>query len=87
MTVSQWTIGLHQPTSQVMNNEQILSDFGKRLKELRKAQNVSQEELAHRVGFDRTYISLLERGKRNPSLISIHNLAVGLETSAKEFFE
>lgn len=42
---------------------------------------ISQEELAERTSLDRTYISLLERGKRNPSLLTLIKVAKGLETS------
>jgi transcriptional regulator with XRE-family HTH domain len=42
---------------------------------------LTQEELADRCGFDRTYISMLERGKRNPSLVNLIRLAKGLSTT------
>ncbi len=48
---------------------------------------LSQEELAERCGFDRTYISMLERGKRNPSLLNLLKLARGLETSVSQLTE
>ena len=41
----------------------------------------SQERLADKCGFDRTYISMLERGKRNPSLLNLLKLANGLGIS------
>ena len=37
--------------------------FGKVLREIRMEKSLSQEELAHVCGLDRTYISLMERGK------------------------
>jgi transcriptional regulator with XRE-family HTH domain len=52
--------------------------FGLRLRELRLSRGMSQETLAHEAGFDRTYISSCERGKRNISLENIHRLAVAL---------
>lgn len=48
---------------------------------------LSQEELANRCGFDRTYISMLERGKRNPSFLNVLKLAKGLETSISKLTE
>lgn len=61
--------------------KEILSSFGKRLQKLRTDLNLSQEKLAEIAGFDRTYISLLERGIRNPSLVNIFKLAKALNIS------
>lgn len=58
--------------------KEILSSFGKRLQSLRTDMELSQEKLAQIAGFDRTYISLLERGIRNPSLVNIFKLAKAL---------
>lgn len=52
--------------------------FGKILKEIRLEKSFSQEELAHVCGLDRTYISLMERGKRKPTINTIFALATGL---------
>ncbi len=52
--------------------------FGERLRELRLATGLSQEELAHRAGLDRTYVSSCERGRRNLTLEVIVKLAVAL---------
>lgn len=54
---------------------ELLHAFGNTLKHLRKKKSWSQEELADRSGLDRTYISLLERGLRNPTLSTIFSLA------------
>lgn len=55
--------------------------LGTNLREARKAANLSQEALALEIGIDRTYISGIERGVRNPSLDVIVKLAerVGME--------
>lgn len=58
-----------------------LIDFGKRLREVRHNQSISQEHLAELAELDRTYISLLERGLRNPTLDCIAKLARSLNTS------
>ena len=57
-----------------MKNE-ILVKFGERIKSLRKELNWSQEDLAEKTGFHRTYIGMIERGERNPSLININVFA------------
>lgn len=58
--------------------------FGYVLRNLRKTKGLSQEELAYRSGLDRTYISLLERGLRQPSLSSILQLSNPLGVSSSE---
>lgn len=59
--------------------------FGDRLRELRREHGwESQEAFAHHVGLDRTYISGLERGRRNPTLDVIVKLAYGLDVEPAE---
>ncbi|MBD9663212.1 transcriptional regulator with XRE-family HTH domain [Variovorax paradoxus] len=61
--------------------------FGKRLRELRKERGLSQEDFAARCGLDRTYVSGMERGVRNPSLAVIDTLAVALGIRLEELFK
>jgi transcriptional regulator with XRE-family HTH domain len=58
--------------------------FAKSLKRVRTQRSISQEELGFESGYHRTYISLLERGKMNPSLRTILSLAAALDTPAAE---
>jgi ribosome-binding protein aMBF1 (putative translation factor) len=58
--------------------------FGEVLKEQRKARGLSQEELAARCEVERTYPSLLERGLRTPTLITIVQLADALSIPAPD---
>jgi transcriptional regulator with XRE-family HTH domain len=60
-------------------------DFGKALRRLRKDRKLSQEELADLSGLDRSYISILERNLKLPSLNTILALASGLGIKASEF--
>lgn len=53
--------------------------FGDIVRTLRQSKGLSQEALADRAGLHRTYISLLERGLRNPSLTVIQQLAAALK--------
>ena len=55
-------------------NHKLLTELAQRIKSLRNALNISQEKLAEKCGFDRTYISLLERGKRNISFVNLSKL-------------
>ncbi len=61
--------------------------FGKKLVELRKKQNISQEELADRCGFHRTYIGSLERGEKSPTLNTLEKLSKGLNIEIQDFFK
>lgn len=55
--------------------------FGQVIRELRFQKNLSQEKLAEKSNLDRTFISLLERGLRQPSLSTIFRIAKALEIS------
>lgn len=55
--------------------------LGKKLRELRTEAGLSQERLGEITGLDRTYISGIERGVRNPALKNIEKLAKALKTS------
>jgi transcriptional regulator with XRE-family HTH domain len=60
--------------------------FGKRVRTLREESKLSQEQLGERAALDRTYISGVERGLRNPSLLAIAQIADALELSLSELF-
>ena len=62
--------------------EDIKKHFGKRLRELRDKQNLTQEALADKAGMHFTYIGQIERGIRNPSLVNLYKLAKALKVSA-----
>lgn len=57
----------------------ILEKFGKKLREERLNQGLSQEELASRAGVHRTYIGMIERGEKNITLGSIEKIAKALK--------
>ncbi len=67
-----------------MKNEETLKQLGLNIKEKRNQLGISQEQLAFQCGFDRTYISLIERGKRNPSFINLLKLSKGLNTRIED---
>ena len=64
--------------------EPILIKFGQRIRELRKARSLSQEQLAELTGFHRNYIGMIERGERNPALVNIEIFANTFEISLSE---
>jgi transcriptional regulator with XRE-family HTH domain len=58
--------------------------FGEKLRQFREAINITQEELAFQAGLSRTYISLLERGVRSPSLLVFLRLCAVLQQKPDE---
>ena len=64
----------------------IKEKFGRKVSTLRKARAISQEELAQLSGLHRTYISDLERGRRNVALENIEKIANALGQDIKELF-
>jgi len=58
--------------------------FGEKIRKERLKLGISQEKLGFETGLDRTYISGIERGERNPSLKNIKKLAKALKVSLEE---
>ena len=67
-------------------NSEILIQFGKRVRQLRKEKGFSQEELAHRADLHRTYIGMIERAEKNITLVNIEKIANALETKIENLF-
>jgi transcriptional regulator with XRE-family HTH domain len=60
--------------------------FGKRLRRLRRIADLTQEQLAEKVGVSADFISQVERGINTPSFDTIQKLAEVLEVDASELF-
>jgi transcriptional regulator with XRE-family HTH domain len=69
------------------NSSKLLVRFGERVRLLRQAAGLSQEALAALCGLDRTYISGIERGKRNVSLENLKVLARALNVTLSGLLE
>lgn len=68
-------------------DDHLLALFGSHLKRLRLNKAFSQEQLALKADMDRTYVSSIERGQRNISLINIFKLAKALDIPAKQLLD
>jgi transcriptional regulator with XRE-family HTH domain len=66
-----------------MREEAALKQFGRKVQCVRNEQKISQEKLAELSELDRTYISSVERGQRNISLLNIIKIADALDVSAR----
>jgi transcriptional regulator with XRE-family HTH domain len=58
--------------------------FGQVISRLRTAAALSQEELAHRAGIHRTYVSQVERGLKSPTITIVLQLSKALDTTASK---
>lgn len=61
--------------------------FGMRVRQLRLAAGLTQEDLAHRCGLFRTYMSRIETGRANPTLTMVDALATSLKVPIAALFE
>lgn len=63
-----------------------LIKLGKRIRELRQSQGLSQESFAAEVGLDRSYMGGVERGERNIAAINLIRIAKTLKVEVGELF-
>ena len=65
-------------------HKHILKKFGEKMQKVRKEKGVTQEELAGRLSMHRTYIGLIERGERNPTIRTLYKIAKALKVKASD---
>lgn len=76
-----------------MNNNVSIIDaplavlFGKRIQQIRKDMNLSQEEFGHLVGYHRTYIGQIERAEKNVTLKTVEQICVVLKIDINDLFD
>jgi transcriptional regulator with XRE-family HTH domain len=66
--------------------EDVRKLVGRNVKRLRIAAGISQAELAERMGVDRAYVSGLELGQRNPTIVTLWHLSKALSVKLQSFF-
>ena len=59
----------------------LLSKIGKKIRELRKIQNLTQEQLAEKCGLSYKYLGEIERGEKNSGILNLIRIADGLSLS------
>lgn len=74
------TVSMGKP----ITHKDVLEKFGAKMQKVRKAQNISQEELAAKLSMHRTYIGMVERGERNPTIRTLYKIAKALKVSSGE---
>ena len=65
-----------------ITHKHIVEKFGQKLQQVRKSKGVTQEELAVKVSMDRTYIGLIERGERNPTVRTLYKISKALKVDS-----
>lgn len=70
----------------IARRNKLLAEIGNRLAKQRNLLGVSQEELADKADLDRTYISGIERGKRNISVFTLKKISDALGVEISTFF-
>jgi len=65
----------------------IIRQFANKIRQIRLAQSLSQGDVAEKLGVHRTYISGLERGTQNPSLLTLHKIAKALKVKVGELIK
>jgi len=67
-------------------SEDVRRIVGSNVRRLRKVAGVSQAELANRMGVDRAYVSGLELGQRNPTIVTLWHVAKAFDVDFREIF-
>ena len=67
--------------------EELKKDFGKRLKELRKSQGLTQEQLAEKIGMDTQNLCKMENGSHFPQTKNLYKIAKVLDIEVKDLFD
>ena len=68
-------------------SQELLNILSRNIRRIRQQQNLSQEELAERCGYHRTYIGSVERGERNVSLSTLEVLGNTLKVTIQQLIE
>lgn len=71
----------------VTTESDLLVSLGKVIRQRRESMNITQEAFAELTDFDRTYISLIERGKRNLSVLNLQVIASALNQKVSDLLK
>jgi len=67
-----------------ITHRDVLIKFGQKMQKARKEAGVSQEELAAKLAMHRTYIGMIERGERNPTIRTLYKIAKALKVPSSD---
>jgi DNA-binding XRE family transcriptional regulator len=83
ITYSLWRLSASTPANCGMD---VRKRVGLNLRRLREAKGLTQEELAHQADVHQTYLSGVEGGKRNPSIVVLNRIATALGSDISLLF-
>ncbi len=67
-----------------ITHRDILEKFGAKMQKVRKSKGISQEQLASQLSMHRTYVGMVERGERNPTIRTLYKIAKALKVDSSE---
>lgn len=67
-----------------ITHKAILNSFGQRMQKVRQSKGITQEGLAGMLAMHRTYIGLIERGERNPTIRTLYKIAKALKVKSSD---
>jgi transcriptional regulator with XRE-family HTH domain len=70
-----------------MQRMSVQSRVSRNIQRIRREKDLSQEEVAHRADIHQTYLSGVETGKRNPSILVVERIAKALSVDVSEIFK
>ncbi|TGD63369.1 XRE family transcriptional regulator [Tabrizicola sp. WMC-M-20] len=70
-----------------MPHMSVKARVSRNIQRIRREKDLSQEEVAHRSGIHQTYLSGVETGKRNPSILVVERIAIALGVDVSEIFK
>jgi transcriptional regulator with XRE-family HTH domain len=70
-----------------LSKENVLIQFGEKVRFIRKERGLSQEQLAHNANLHRTYIGMIERAEKNITLLNIEKIAEALNVPVHELLK
>lgn len=71
----------------IHTDEELLKLIGKRIREIRNQQKMSQKDVAFRIGMETSNFSVIETGKSNPQVLTYARIAAALGVDLQEFFD
>jgi transcriptional regulator with XRE-family HTH domain len=70
----------------VSSDREFLEQVGQRIVFLRKQRGMSQQDLAYRIGMEKSNLSVIENGKSNPQVLTLVRIASALGVQARDLF-
>ena len=67
-----------------ITHKSILRSFGQKMQKVRQSKNITQEGLASILSMHRTYVGLIERGERNPTIRTLYKVAKALKVKSSD---